>query len=76
LADGGGVYCVPALVGLGAAWWEPYARGTIVGITRGTTKAHLVRAAVEAMPRHGVDRSGIQHRNPGGLATSIAPVHA
>jgi len=40
---------VPALVGLGAPWWDPYARGTIVGITRGTTRAHLVRAAVEAM---------------------------
>ena len=34
---------------MGAPWWDPYARGTIVGITRGTTRAHLVRAAVEAM---------------------------
>jgi glycerol kinase len=49
VADTGGVYLVPALVGLGAPWWDPYARGTIVGITRGTTRAHLVRAAVEAM---------------------------
>ena len=47
--DTGGVYFVPALAGLGAPWWDPYARGTIVGITRGTTRAHLVRAAVEAM---------------------------
>ena len=47
--DTAGVYFVPALVGLGAPWWDPYARGTIVGITRGTTRAHLVRAAVEAM---------------------------
>jgi glycerol kinase len=47
--DAGGVVFVPALVGLGAPWWDPYARGTIVGITRGTTRAHLVRAAVEAM---------------------------
>jgi glycerol kinase len=47
--DAGGVYFVPALVGLGAPWWDPYARGTIVGITRGTARAHLVRAAVEAM---------------------------
>lgn len=44
-----GVYFVPALVGLGAPHWDPKARGTIVGITRGTTKAHLARAAVEAM---------------------------
>ncbi|HWC32449.1 MAG TPA: FGGY-family carbohydrate kinase, partial [Actinomycetota bacterium] len=49
VADAGGVYLVPALVGLGSPWWDPYARGTIVGITRGTTRAHLVRAAVEAM---------------------------
>ena len=47
--DAGGVYFVPALVGLGAPWWDPYARGAIVGITRGTSRAHLVRAAVEAM---------------------------
>ncbi|MEX2179087.1 MAG: glycerol kinase GlpK [Gemmatimonadaceae bacterium] len=44
-----GVYFVPALVGLGAPWWEPDARGTIVGLTRGTTRAHLARAAIEAM---------------------------
>jgi glycerol kinase len=43
------VYYVPALVGLGAPHWEPYARGTILGITRGTTKAHLARAALESM---------------------------
>lgn len=47
--DTGGVYFVPALVGLGAPHWEPHARGTIVGITRGTTKAHIARAAIEAM---------------------------
>lgn len=44
-----GVYFVPALVGLGAPDWEPAARGTIVGLTRGTTRAHLARAALEAM---------------------------
>lgn len=47
--DNGGVYFVPALVGLGAPHWDPYARGTIVGITRGTTAAHIARAAVESM---------------------------
>jgi glycerol kinase len=47
--DAGGVYFVPALTGLGAPWWDPYARGAIVGITRGTQAAHLVRAAVEAI---------------------------
>ncbi len=44
-----GVYFVPALTGLGAPHWEADARGTIVGLTRGTTRAHLVRAALEAM---------------------------
>jgi glycerol kinase len=47
--DTGGVYFVPAFVGLGAPYWDPYARGTIVGLTRGTTRAHLVRAALEAI---------------------------
>jgi glycerol kinase len=44
-----GVYFVPALVGLGAPHWDAYARGLIVGITRGTTRAHLARAALESM---------------------------
>jgi glycerol kinase len=47
--DADGVYFVPALVGLGAPYWDPYARGTIIGLTRGTTAAHLCRAAIEAM---------------------------
>ncbi len=47
--DPGGVYLVPAFTGLGSPWWDPYARGTIVGITRGTSRAHLARAVVEAM---------------------------
>jgi len=49
VADSGGVYLVPAFVGLGAPHWDPYARGTIIGLTRGSGRAHLVRAAVEAM---------------------------
>jgi glycerol kinase len=47
--DSGGVYFVPALVGLGAPYWDPYARGTILGLSRGTTAAHLARAALDAM---------------------------
>ena len=47
--DSGGVMLVPAFVGLGAPHWDPYARGTIVGMTRGTIKAHIARAAVEAI---------------------------
>ena len=47
--DADGVYFVPAFVGLGAPHWDPYARGAIVGISRGTTAAHLARAAVDSM---------------------------
>lgn len=47
--DSGGVFVVPAFAGLGSPWWDPYARGTIVGITRGTTRAHIARAVVDAM---------------------------
>ncbi len=47
--DSGGVVFVPALTGLGAPHWDPYARGTILGITRGTTAAHLARATLEAI---------------------------
>ncbi|MEO7985171.1 MAG: glycerol kinase [Gemmatimonadales bacterium] len=49
VADTAGVHFVPAFVGLGTPHWEPEARGTITGITRGTSRAHLVRAALEAM---------------------------
>ena len=47
--DAGGVVMVPAFTGLGSPWWDPYARGTVLGITRGTTSAHLARAVVDAM---------------------------
>ncbi len=53
--DSGEVYFVPALTGLGAPYWDPFARGIITGISRGTTKAHLVRATLEAMAFQTVD---------------------
>jgi glycerol kinase len=53
--DSGGVFMVPAFVGLGAPHWDPYARGTIVGLTRGSGRAQLVRAAVESMAYQTVD---------------------
>ena len=49
VADAGGVYLVPAFAGLGAPHWDPYARGMVIGITRGTTAAHIARAAVESI---------------------------
>jgi len=53
--DAGGVYLVPAFSGLGAPWWDMYARGTVVGITRGTTREHFVRAALEAIAYQSAD---------------------
>ena len=49
LADNGGVYLVPGFTGLGAPWWQPDARGTIVGLTRDSGPAHMVRAALESL---------------------------
>jgi glycerol kinase len=53
--DTGGVFFVPAFAGLGAPYWDPNARGTIVGITRGTTSGHIARAAIEAIAYQTVD---------------------
>jgi glycerol kinase len=53
--DTGGVYLVPAFAGLGAPHWDQYARGTMVGLTRGTTKAHISRAALESIALQTVD---------------------
>ena len=55
LQSNDGVYFVPALTGLGSPHWDPYARGTIVGLTRGTTRAHLARAALESIAYQTVD---------------------
>jgi glycerol kinase len=55
VSDSGGVYFVPAFAGLGAPYWDPYARGLIIGLTRGTTEAHIARAAVESIALQVVD---------------------
>ena len=55
IADNGNVYFVPAFTGLGAPHWDMYSRGTIVGLTRGTGKAHIVRAALEAIAYQSAD---------------------
>ena len=59
------VYFVPALTGLGSPHWDPYARGTIVGLTRGTGRAHLARAALEAIAYQTVDAVRAQERVAG-----------
>jgi glycerol kinase len=55
VADNGGIYLVPAFAGLGAPHWDQFARGTIVGITRGTTAGHLARAALESIAYQTMD---------------------
>ena len=63
--DNGGVYLVPAFAGLGAPHWDPYARGTIVGITRGTNAGHIARAAVESIAYQVGDLLEAVHRDSG-----------
>ena len=63
--DSGGVYMVPAFAGLGAPQWDPGARGTIVGITRGTTAAHLARAALEGIAFQVADVVEVMGRDAG-----------
>jgi len=63
--DNGGVYLVPAFAGLGAPHWDPYARGTIVGITRGTTAGHIARAAVESIAYQVADLLDAVRRDSG-----------
>ena len=53
--DTGGVYLVPAFAGMGAPYWDPYARGTIVGITRGCQKEHFIRATLESIAYQSAD---------------------
>ncbi len=63
--NNGGLYLVPAFAGLGAPYWDPFARGLIIGITGGTTKAHLARAVVEAMAYQTRDVLEVMHRESG-----------
>jgi glycerol kinase len=63
--DCGGVYFVPAFAGLGAPYWDPYARAAIVGMTRGTTRAHVARAALEAMAYQSADVIDAMERDSG-----------
>ena len=63
--DTNGVYFVPALTGLGAPWWDQYARGTIVGISRGTTTAHIARAALEGIAYQTMDITAAMSRDAG-----------
>jgi glycerol kinase len=66
-----GVYFVPALTGLGSPYWDPYARGTIVGLTRGNGRAHLARAALEAIAYQTVDAVRAQEATSGERLESL-----
>ncbi len=69
--DSGDVYLVPAFAGLGSPYWDPYARGTIVGLTRGTTAAHLARATVESMTYQVRDVVGLMEAGSGQALTEL-----
>lgn len=71
VSDTAGVYLVPAFVGLGAPYWDSDARGTIVGITRGTTRAHIVRAALEAIAYESRDLLDAMEKDSGKRVPSI-----
>jgi glycerol kinase len=63
VSDNGGVYFVPAFVGLGAPYWDSYARGTMVGLSRGSTAAHIARAALESIAYQTADVIDAMHQD-------------
>ena len=63
--DNGGLYVVPAFTGLGAPYWDPYARGTVVGLTRGCKKEHMIRAAVESIAYQSCDILHVMEQDAG-----------
>ena len=69
--DNGGVYMVPAFVGMGAPYWDQYARGTIVGLTRGTTRGHIARAAIEAIALQTLDIIDAMKKDTGISLTTL-----
>ena len=69
--DSGGVMLVPAFTGLGAPHWDPYARGTILGMTRGTTAAHIARAAVEAIAYQSAELLGAMQEDAACAVTEM-----
>lgn len=70
--DNGGVYLVSAFTGLGAPYWDMYARGTLIGITRGTTRAHVVRAGLEGIAYQVRDLIDAMEKDAGAPCRSCA----
>ena len=71
VADSGGVVLIPAFTGLGAPYWDAYARGTLIGLTRGTGAAHIARAALEAIALQSVDLVDAMSRDGAGPLTEL-----
>ena len=71
VSDTGGVYLVPAFTGLGAPHWDPDARGTLVGITRGTERPHIVRAALESIAYQSTDLVNTMSADAGDPVTTL-----
>ena len=69
--DTGGVYLVPAFTGLGAPWWDMYSRGTLIGMTRGTGRAHVVRAALESIAYQSADLMDAMVKDCGHVPTQL-----
>ena len=69
--DTGGVYLVPAFTGLGAPWWDMYSRGTLIGMTRGTGRAHVVRAALESIAYQSADLMDAMVKDCGHAPTQL-----
>jgi len=69
--DSGGVMVVPAFQGLGAPWWDPYARGCIIGLSRATTKNHIIRATLESMAYQTADVINLMERSTGLKTTAL-----
>lgn len=69
--DNGGIFMIPAFTGLGAPHWDPYARGAIIGITRGTTKAHFARAALESIAFQSMDVARCMEKDAGIPITTL-----
>ena len=71
VSDTGGVYFVPAFVGLGAPYWDPYARGALLGITRGTNKYHITRAVIESMAYQTADVLKVMEKESGNTLKTL-----
>src|SRR5207237_1544694 len=69
--DAGDVFLVPAFTGLGAPYWDPHARGALVGLTRGTTKAHIARAALEAIAYQSAELLEAMQKDSGERLTEL-----